>query len=240
VKSEPFETNQVAQFGGLVEFAGIARKGPTIIIEMSSWACESGSWTGTPECKTTPGAKFEWPVTLSINQLGPENTVGPLLARMTKTFKMPYRQSQNNKRCTGGSFGGYYVLAFNSCFHGRLFKIIFSLTTLALPAKAIISVAYNTSDYGAVPQRPNNPACETGPGGCPFDFLNMGLTEPPNPASPTPVPPSVGTDPLLESVYQNTLSGPNYCDGGAGGTGTFRLDQGCWTGYQPLFKVKAH
>ncbi len=56
---------------------------------------------------------------------------------------------------------------------------------------------------------------------------------------PTPVAPSVGTDPQPENAYQNSQTAANYCDKGVGGTGVFRLDAGCWTGYQPLLRVRA-
>lgn len=34
--------------------------------------------------------------------------------------------------------------------------------------------------------------------------------------------------------------GGAYCDNGVGGTGSFRLDEGCWTGYLPAIKVEAN
>ena len=98
------------------------------------------------------------------------------------------------------------------------------------PAKAIISVAYNTSDYG-VKQRPQ--PCNSEVRGCPYDSLNVGVTEP---GTETP---SVGTDPQPNDAYFNTTYAPYYCDGGLGGTGTFRLDAGCWTDEQPLIHLSA-
>jgi hypothetical protein len=236
VVSEAFEATQTGQFGGAVEFAGTARKATSISVVMSSWGCESGSWTGTPECKTTPGAKFKWPITLDINEIGPENSVGPLIASSTKTFGIPYRPSQNNKKCTGEAAGAWYDAASKECFHGKAVTLSFAVGRVTLPSRAILSIAYDTSDYGTEPQRSKSPACEPN---CGYDSLNVGLTEPVNPESPAPVAPSVGTDPLPEDVFQNTDYAPYYCDGGAGGTGVFRLDAGCWTGYQPLFTVKA-
>src|SRR6204780_1367720 len=105
VVSEAFEATQTGQFGGAVEFAGTARKTTSVSVVMSSWGCQSGSWTGTPECKTTVGAKFTWPITLDINELGPGGSVGPLIASSTKTFAIAYRPSQNNKKCTGEAAG---------------------------------------------------------------------------------------------------------------------------------------
>jgi len=240
VVSEAFEATQTGQFGGEVELAGSARKAGTVVVGMSSWACEQGAWTGTPECKSEAGVTFSLPVTLNINAVGPGNAVGPLLRSVRKTFNMPYRASQNNVKCKnekGEPDGAWYDAHNKQCFHGRYFTIAFSTAGMTWPSKAIISVAYDTSDYGTEPQRPKN--CNILTQGCPYDSLNVGLTEPPEAEHPTAVAPSVGTDPQPENAYQNTKYAPYYCDGGVGGTGTFRLDSGCWTGYQPLIEVRA-
>ena len=50
--------------------------------------------------------------------------------------------------------------------------------------------------------------------------------------------PTAGTQPRPDDAYLNSSFAGAYCDG-ALGTGTFRLDEGCWTGYQPLFRVTA-
>ena len=240
VVSQAFEATQTSQFGGLVELAGTARKNGSVTVALSSWGCQHGTWQGTPECTTTPGAKFPVAITLRINELGPGNSVGNVLKIVKKTFNIPYRPSQS-KTCINGSgepTGAWYDKPLHSCFHGRYATILVPVGPyFTWPAKAIVSVSFNTSDYGTEPQRPQ--ACNSEPQGCGYDSLNVGLTEPPNEASPTPVPPSIGSDPLAESVYQNTQYAPYWCDGGAGGTGTFRLDEGCWTGYQPLIEVKA-
>lgn len=93
----------------------------------------------------------------------------------------------------------------------------------------IISVSYNTSDYGETPQRPQ--PCDSTSAGCPYDSLNVGLEDETGA--------TVGNQPLPEDAFLNSTWSGAYCDGGAGGTGTFRLDEGCWTGQQPLFAVKA-
>src|SRR2546430_979848 len=49
VVSQAFEATQLSQFGGAVEFAGTARKGGLVTVGVSSWACQSGTWSGTPE-----------------------------------------------------------------------------------------------------------------------------------------------------------------------------------------------
>jgi hypothetical protein len=235
VVSQPFEAAQMGQFGGQVEFAGASATNTKVTVVMSSWACEQGNWTEAG-CHTTRGAKFEWPITLHIYTVGTANAVGTQVAGLTKTFKMPYRPSAS-PRCTGSSTGGYF--AGGSCWHGKAFKIVFALRGVTLPRPAILSVSYNTSGYGAEPQGYST-ACAQSSAGCFYDSLNVGLTEPPNEASPTPVAPSVGSDPAPEDAYHDSQTASNYCDMGLQGTGTFRLDDGapsCWTGYQPLFKV---
>src|ERR1017187_4799479 len=64
VPSEAFEATQASQFGGQVEFAGASATSTTITVVMSSWGCQSGTWF-EHNCTTTPGTKFEWPVTRS-------------------------------------------------------------------------------------------------------------------------------------------------------------------------------
>ena len=228
VVSQAFEATETGQFGGLVQLAGTARRNGAVTVGMSSWGCEHGSWPGTPPCTTAMGARFPLPITLNIYEAGPSNEVGALLRSVTKTFNIPYRPSENDKKCTGAAHGAWYDGALHQCFHGKYTKITFPVGKFTWPAKAIVSVAYNTSDYGAVPQRPQ--PCNSEPQGCGYDSLNVGLAE--------ETAPSVGSDPLMTSVYQDTKYAPYMCDGGAGGTGTFRLDEGCWT-YQPLIRVKA-
>ena len=229
--SEAFEATQTAQFGGLVELGGVNRRNGTVIVGMSSWACQKGSWTGTPECITEAGAKYEMPMTMSVNEVEPSGAVGPLVMSVTKMQKLPYRPRENRFKCLNGKGepeGGYF--AKGSCYHGKYFKISFPFGRRTWPSKVIISVSYNTSDYGAEPQRPQ--ACNGESGGCFYDSLNVALIEPPEK-------PTVGSDPAPNDAYQNTVTAGNYCDGGLGGTGTFRLDAGCWEGYQPVLQIKA-
>jgi len=225
VGSLGFECCSASEFGGQVELAPAATHKLTgVTVGMSSWACQNGgAEDGT--CGTAPNAKFTWPVTLKVYTVGAGNSVGTLLYQSTNVFSMPYRPSANNVKCASGeSKGGWWSALTQTCNHGKLFKIRFGLSRLPVPDKVIISVSYNTSDYGAEPQRPK--PCNT-TGNCPYDSLNVGLEGVP----------TVGADPLPESAYFNTSYGPFYCDGGAGGVGVFRLDEGCWTGYQPLLAV---
>jgi hypothetical protein len=236
VVSQAFQATQTGQFGGQVEFEGASGAKTKVTVALSSWGCQTGNWYENT-CSTAKGAKFEWPVTLHMYTVGLGNKVGTEFAQLTRTFKIPYRPSASPK-CTGESAGAWYRMG--ECFHGKLARIKFPLKGVTLPSRAILSVSYNTSGYGASPQGYGNP-CNSTSAGCPYDSLNVGLTEPANEESPTPVAPSVGADPAPESAYQDSATAGNYCDSGLGGTGTFRLDSGvppCWTGYQPLFRVE--
>jgi hypothetical protein len=218
VPSEAFEATSTSQFGGEVELAGPTLNSTKVTVAMSSWACESGG-AEDGSCVTASGAKFSWPVTLHIYTPGVGDSVGTQIASLTKTFKMPYRPSANPTKCAGN--GGWYKKGV--CYHGKLFKISFVLRGATIPSKAIVSVSYNTSDYGAVPQRPQ--PCNSAPNGCPYDALNVGGME---------GAPSVGSDPQPNSVYVSSTWTGAYCDGGAAGTGSFRFDPAlpsCVSGY---------
>lgn len=234
VPSYSFESDGFAQLGGAVEFAGTSRRNASVRAGMSTYACESGVYTGSPECVTAKGGHFEYPITLNVNAVGPQNSVGTLIASVTKTFKIPYRPSQNNTKCTGSKVGAWYSALAKQCYNSKFFRITFPLGKITLPNEVILSVAYNTSDFGSEPQRPK--PCNSSSAQCPYDLINVGITDEKNPPATVP---TVGTDPLPEDAYQNNHYPEFYCDGGAAGSGIFRLDAGCWTGAQVLFEVKA-
>jgi hypothetical protein len=226
-----FEANQASEFGGQIEFAAGTWKNPIVTVTMSSFACVTGNWN-KGDCGTPKGSTFSWPVTVSAYKAEPDNSVGALIARATKTFNMPYRPSADYAKCNGANAGKWFNKADTSCNNGKAFKIKVGLVA-KLPAKVIIGVAYNTSDYGAEPQAPQ--PCNSKPEGCFYDSLNVAVAT----GAPT-----VGAAPLLaeEKDYFNTVTAGNYCDAGAAGTGTFRLDSpsaGCWEEYQPAVEVKA-
>lgn len=190
---------------------------------MSSWGCQSGSWFAAT-CVTTPGSGFTLPITLNIYSVGAANAVGSLLATKTQSFFIPYRPSSNPVHCTGGRWWNG-----TTCFNGYATPITFGFTGVAVPANVIVSVAYNTSHYGYAPKGQST-ACYTSSGGCGYDSLNIGLIS---------TAPTTGSDPTPNAAYQLSPYGSQYCDNGAGGTGTFRLDDGCWAPYQPAFKITA-
>lgn len=220
------EAYSMSEFGGLVEFAGTARKNPVVLVGMSSWACQFGHWDNNT-CVTEPGAKFEWPVTFSVYQVGPGNTVGQKIAAGSKVFKMPYRPSGSPK-CTGEKQGEWYGMG--RCWHGKAFRIALPLKVAKLPSKAILSVSYDTTTHG--PNPVGTSACNSSSGGCPYDSLNVAVVEPSEGGA------TIGSNPT-EDVYVNSTYPEMFCNGGTQGTFGPASCPAFWEGSQVAFTVKA-
>lgn len=137
----------------------------------------------------------------------------------------PVSPSANATKCTGSSAGAWYDRALGSCFDGLATSITFNLTSLnlSLPKNLVFGIAYNTSDYGYAPYG-HSTACHSTPEGCPYDSLNIGLSQ-----DPTNL--SSGNRPQPGTIFQNSPLAGEYCDGGTRGTSVFRLDSPgapCW------------
>jgi hypothetical protein len=217
-----------------------------VTVTLSSWGCQTGHWY-SHDCSTGPGARFTEPITLNIyNPPAPSSsTPGSLITTVTRTFSIPYRPSADNVHCTGTQAGEWYDGASNSCFNGFAYNIRFPIAVHAkLPGTIVFGISYNTSDYGYAPYGQAT-ACFTNVsgGGCPYDSLNIALSQ-----DPTDV--SVGSDPNPGTVWQFSSLASQYCDQGAAGTSVFRLDSpgpnnNCWSvnsvtpPWQPPYYVPA-
>ncbi len=226
--SQSFEATSTSEFGGQVEFAGTARSEPTVKVALSSYACQTGT---SSTCKSAMNSRFQWPITLNVYEVGAGGTIGPRIATDTQTFSIPYRPSSSVKcpeTIEGKGWG-------KECDLGILSRISFKLKRVTLPTTAIIAVAFNTENDGAAP---------TGEAG-PYNSLNVSVSssymynEGTKGWEFTALPLLVGADPLPADAYLSSTSGGAYCDGGASGTGSFRLDTGCWSGLQPELEVAA-
>jgi hypothetical protein len=226
--SHAFQAQQTSQFGDAVRLAtGPTNKLKQVTLVMSSWACQSGTWNGG-DCATTPGARFTVPITLTVYSTNPGNPTipGAVIASSTKNFNIPFRPSADPVNCpaTPGKWKG----TDGTCYNGKTAKIAFAFGGQTLPSDVIWGVKYNTSGYGQSPKGYGNP-CNSTTQGCPYDSLNVAVA-----ASA----PSRGTDLYLDGAFLHSTTPSAYCDGGTGGTNSFRLDDGCWTGFNPLVKFK--
>ncbi len=191
--AEAYAFNQI---GNEVTLTGSGETLNNAVVTMNSWACESGSWTGSPSvCTTTSGATFNEPITLNIYAVGAGNTQGALLTSDTQTFAIPYRPSTDLVDCPAG--GEWYNAATSSCQHGMNFNITFGAfsPTVALPSTVIYGISYNTDDYGPVP---THTADETNPA----DSLNVSFD-----TGSTDV--SVGSDANPGNIFVNSAYATN-------------------------------
>ena len=249
--SQSYEATATAEFGNQISFGGTARVLDTVVVQMSSWGCQSGNWStyNTAPCVTAPGATFSEPITLNIYNVGPATPYGPsspgsLIATATQTFAIPYRPSADTNYATDcaatataddvpvSDFAGtWYDASLNRCFNGYLTPITFTFGHVAVPGSVIYGIAYNTSDMGFHPYGDSTP-CHSSAGGCGYDSLNVALSQ-------EPTAPSVGSDDYPGTVYWDVDGGDdsayavnevcNYITSGpnqdGGGIEVFRIDE---------------
>lgn len=201
-----------SEFGGEVELAGTARAKPTVTVVMSSWTCESGSWSESNCVTNKPKKGFKVPVTIRVYGVN-ELTEAPIAER-TKTFKMLYRPSESPGKCPGGT---WYDAATTECSHGLAFPISMKLPKLKkMPKNAIITVSYPHASG-------------------PAQSLNVSVSEPWEKTL------SIGAQPV-EEWFANSTSSEMYCPGAKDvGTLGPEEGTGCQEGinYQPVFAVDA-
>jgi len=229
--SEGPEAYAFAQMGNEVNVAASynGRSINTVALELSSWACQSGSWVaGT--CVSAAGSTFLQPITLNIYNppATSSNTPGALIASVTQTFSVPYRPSSTPDQCNGDT-QQWYDATTHTCYHGVLATVVFHLPGVSLPSTFVYGVSYNTTHFGPNPIG-ESAACYTTSQGCPYDSLNIALSTDDLGHADNNV--TVGTDTNSGTLWQNSSIASEYCDGGAAGTGTFRLDSpntACWS-----------
>lgn len=226
-----FEATQTSEFGNQITFAGptASQRFGSVEVTMSSWGCQTGRWFDDT-CATEPGSTFTEPITLSLyNPPAPGSSrPGSLILSVTQTFTIPFRPSDDDVRCPpiiGDTSGRWFDPSSKSCFHGLATNITFDIgSAVSLPSSIVFGIAYNTSTAGYTPYGVGT-SCFASFAGCGYDSLNVAMSE-----DPTDV--SAGTDPNPGTVFWNTATAANYCDGGTNGVGRFRLDSpgnGCWS-----------
>ncbi len=188
---------------------------------MSSWTCERDP---AATCTTTPAHVLASHHVESLRgasewSAGKPDRVGDA------TFNIPFRPSESAV-CGDRRWSPDDTAA--SCVSGFGNTIQFNLAGrgVSLPDRVIIALAYDTQSYGEHPIGTDGP----------YNSLNVALF-----GAPT-----VGSLPRPDDGYWDSQTPGNYCDGGTGGVGPFRLDAGCWnTGapdfvpYQPAVRVDA-
>jgi hypothetical protein len=225
VSSEGPEAYAFSEIGDGVHLSGL-QPGATlgrVTVIMSSWGCVQGSWyAGT--CVTPDNATFSQPITVNVYSVpgtSSSYTPGALLATITDTFTLPYRPSVNPS-CPADSNGvitKWYDAKDKTCYHGITAPITvdFSKLNIPMPSQLIVTVAYNTTDYG--PQPIGQSACNTTSAGCPYDSLNVSTDT------------TDGTYTFIGSPLDPNGIFFNHIHG------SLALDEGGWAGYHPQMEI---
>jgi hypothetical protein len=147
--SQPFQAQQVSEFGDEVTFTGTARTLLNVTATMETFACQSGAWN-TGDCLSDATARVSVPITLNIynpSVTNPDGSVTPgdLITSSTNTFAMPYRPSANSRKCKGADAGKWYDKASLSCYNSKATNIVFNLKSLKVkvPNGAVLGLAYS-------------------------------------------------------------------------------------------------
>jgi hypothetical protein len=165
-KSFGFAALDFDELGSLVSLAGTNRNNPQVTVDMSVYACQSGAYNSG--CSTTPGTKFEVPMTVQIYAVGAGQEPGALIASQTVAQQLRYRPSAD-PGCTTAPYAGGFKNAAGECVNGQLEPVSFNMAGVTLPNQVIVSLSYNTSTSGY-----GQPA----PSGGPADSLNVALAGP--------------------------------------------------------------
>jgi hypothetical protein len=154
-----------------------------VTVVMSSWACQSGNWTGSFNggpaiCATAPGATFSQPITVKVYAVQGTATApapGALLGTVTETFDIPYRPSSTPAQCNNDG-QKWYSKKDNTCYRGLAVPVMVNFSGLHIPVptddRIILTVSYNTTHYGPNPIGEST-SCFGTAAGCPYDSLNI-------------------------------------------------------------------
>jgi len=184
VASLGYEATSTSEFGDYVHLAGTDRKLGMVTVTMSDWAlfADYASDARYSANSTT----WTHPITVNVysNQLNSDGTPSTLLATKTQSVTIPWRPVAD-PTCAGGTA---WRASDGQCYNGIAFNATFDLSSLnvTLPNDVIVSIAYNTADYGASPIHLAGP----------YNSLNVGV--------PNNQTASVGTDDSADAVFWNT------------------------------------
>lgn len=221
-----FEASATKEFGDLVELAPGSHVLDSMTVEMVDWGCQSGAWN-TNDCVSAPNSTFSHPLTFTIYAAGGTAlapTVGAPLATVTQSVNIPFRPSAD-PACTGADAGKW--LDGEVCRNGFAFPVTLNFPgDVALPNAVIWTVAYNTSDYGAVPI---GATCVAGTN-CAYDALNVGAY---SRGSSTAF---SGVDLNDDSVFISSTQSGTYCNPPTT-LDVLQFDAGCWDGFRPMGKI---
>jgi len=228
VPSQAYEATQTSEFGDEISLAGSSSLA-NVTIGLSDWAVAStyldGSGNALPAYSSIASslstAGFTVPLTVniySVNNAGSTPAAGALLGSVTTNTLVAWRPEGVANPANPSDTSGW-IAADGNYYHGLYTTASFNFSgqNIVLPNQVIVTLAFNTTNYGA------NPTGVVAP----YDSLNFALGS---------AAPSVGSEVNPGTVFLNSSSPGQYNEGGANGSGALVQDTG-WTGYVPAIEV---
>jgi hypothetical protein len=203
-----------------------------VTVVLSSFACQNGHWD-LANCATRPGATFSHPITINVYRVidgVPPAPETPPFATTTQNFDIPYRPSFNPVCGTRG----WYSPKDRACYGGIATTITanFSSSHIPIPKRIIVTVAFNTTNYGPHPITTSAP-CYSMPAGCAYDSLNIAAD------TSSAAIRFVGFPFDPDGVFVNYPGTYSIC-GGPAPPNTLALETGCWMFNHPEIAVVAN
>jgi hypothetical protein len=209
--SQPYQAQQTAEFGDLIQFAASQRTLTQVTLMMSDFNVRA-DWP------SYPAAGWTHPLTLklyNVDNSGPNPAPGSVIASRTISADIPWRAPADPTCVPNTSWRASDGL----CYTALSFPVDFDFSGVTVPNQIIFGLSYNTQSWGA------NPIGMDGP----WNRLNYTLAN---------TPPTIGSLPFPDTAYWNTATAGLYTDGGAGGVGTFRRDT-VWSPFSGMIRFAA-
>ncbi|MES2214116.1 MAG: VPLPA-CTERM sorting domain-containing protein [Patescibacteria group bacterium] len=184
--SQPYQAQQVTQFGNLLHLAPGGRDLSQVSFLMSTWAIGSDY----PTLLAANALGWNHDFTLNIYAAGAGGSVGSLLYTTTQNKQIAWRP-EADPMCGDTR---WISMVDGTCYNGMATPLDFMFTpgTFTTPDDVIIALAFNTQSYGPSPMG--------APG--PYNSLNVAL-------GPTPT--TVGSEDPDVAYVQTTY--PGWTDG---------------------------
>lgn len=176
--SQPYQAQQVSEFGDQIQFAGRQRNLSSVTVSLSDWAHYSTYSTNS----SYSASGWTWPLTLNlytVNNSASTPAVGSLIA--SRTISPLIKWAPEPDGCGGDATA--FTGPDGTCNHGLAQNVTFDFSGVTVPDQIIYGLAFNTQTYGADP---------TGTSG-PYNSLNFLLNWAGSTAPYINVEPSIGS-----------------------------------------------
>lgn len=147
--SQPFQAQQVREFGDEIHLGGTSRMLNSVIVTMVTWARHS-------EYPGMSSTGWSHPITLNVyrTDLNADGTPSTKIGEVTQDIFIPWRP-EGDSSCPNTGYGDGFAWKDDNgtCRNGLAFNANFDLSSLnlVLPDDIIVTVAFNTQTWGYEP-----------------------------------------------------------------------------------------